>query len=220
MMRPFNDPKLVPFIERSINTCVDPREVFDTAVSWCEEFWPITKGKVTTKRGERHNSHDINPEGIRTLMYEFKRRDLPDWYLLNLIEWCRDKSKDVTLSLLNYFDIVQTQYFKQKKIFNFALDDEEEIVLPKIDVTNFPHKKENEPGVIPSPRKKRRQVSSPAPRGFWSASTVAKLAGSTETLVMKALRSSQLVGEKRKGKWIVPKAAAKAWAEAFRLVAQ
>jgi hypothetical protein len=212
-MRPYNDPKLVPFIERSINTCVDPQEVFDTAVSWCEEFWPITKGKVTTKRGERHNSHDINPEGIRTLMNEFKRRDLPDWYLLNLIEWCRDKSKDVKLSLLNYFEIVQNQYLKQKKIFNFALDDEEEIVIPRIFDPGLPN---IEDLPVPAPRKKRRQGSNPAPRGFWSASTVAKLAGSTETLVTKALRSSQLVGEKRKGKWIVPKAEAEKWIKSVR----
>jgi hypothetical protein len=39
---------------------------------------------------------------------------------------------------------------------------------------------------------------------------------------MKALRSSQLVGEKRKGKWIVPKAEAEKWIKSvrFEVVAQ
>lgn len=227
MTRTYDDPNLVPYIERSEgNVCATSKDVFDHAAILCEEYWPFAKGKVSTERGERRNSHFINPDGILNLMKEFTKRDQPDWYLLNLIEWCNVKSNDMGRSLLNYLERVQVQYFKKKGNYIFALDDalddeEEEIVLPKVDVTNVPHKKENEPGVIPVPRKKRRQVSNRAPRDYWSVGSIAKEAGCTDAIVMKALRSSQLVGEKRKGnKWIVPKAAAKAWAEAFRLVAQ
>jgi hypothetical protein len=208
-MREFTDPKMVPFIEHSRNCTVDPDEVFQTVVTLCEDTWPINKGTITTKRGERHNSHEVTPVAIRNMMREFTKRKLPKWYMIGVVEWCRDKAHDMGLSLLNYLEKVQKKYFIARGLWKISeddIDDEEETVITS-------------PGVIDVvvAKRKRRSVANPAPRGFWSLRTVAKLAGCNESQVMKAIRTNQLVAEKRKGKWIFPKAAAEKWIDSVRL---
>ena len=208
-MRTFNDPKLISAIEHSGNTCIDPDEVFHTVMVMCEENWPINKGKVTTKYGERYNSHTVTPEGIRNLMKEFVIRGKPEWYLINLIEWCNVKANEMNKSLLNYLGDVQNTYFKMNKIDKIALDDiEDEVVLKPEDTS-----------VITPPVKekfKRRSISPPAPKGHWGIRTIAKLANCTEEEVSRAIRLKQLDGKKERGKWIVPKTEAEKWIKEIR----